>query len=243
MKQEDWWINKQDFKERKEYIKMFGRKIKDDEIVIEADYPCPEPLIATMTTLRKLMDAGYMVEVWRACGMFCSHLHIKNIIGLNKLSDKVRKKYREVFIKEYVDEEFYPYIDKALFSKHRIAEENKKHFKYGTYKILESQHNIEKVNKLERHLVKRAEIELQREVYSKRHFHRDKNKPGESILTVASEYELEVNRYGMAMCPFHDDTHASLSINEDMGCFNCFGCNKHGNIAEFRKLLKEVKNG
>lgn len=225
------------------YADRFGRYIRDDEIVIEADYPCPEPLIAIMTTLTNLLDADYKVEVWRAWGMFCSHLHIKNIVGLDKLSDRVRKRYREVFTKKYVDGEFYPYIDKALFSKHRIAEENKKHFKYGTYKILESQHNIEKVNKLERHLVKRAEIELQKEIFEKRHFHEARNKPGESILAVAEEYGLKVNKYNKVLCPFHDDTDPSLSLDDERGIWYCFGCERSGNIAKFRKLLREVRDG
>ncbi len=38
------------------------------------------------------------------------------------------------------------------------------------------------------------------------------------------------NGWAMARCPFHDDTHASLSVNLQGGCghFRCHACGAHG---------------
>ena len=34
-------------------------------------------------------------------------------------------------------------------------------------------------------------------------------------------------------CPFHDDTHPSLSVNPDKGVFHCFGCGAAGDSLAF----------
>lgn len=38
---------------------------------------------------------------------------------------------------------------------------------------------------------------------------------------------------GQALCPFHDETKASLTMNLETGQFKCFGCNKKGSIFDF----------
>ena len=38
---------------------------------------------------------------------------------------------------------------------------------------------------------------------------------------AAKHYGLTVNRYGMALCPFHDDHKPSMKLDEH---FHCFGC-------------------
>lgn len=38
---------------------------------------------------------------------------------------------------------------------------------------------------------------------------------------------------GMTLCPFHDDTNPSLSINYKTGQYKCFGCDKKGSIFDF----------
>lgn len=37
----------------------------------------------------------------------------------------------------------------------------------------------------------------------------------------------------MAVCPFHDDHNPSLSVNDQTGLFNCFGCGTAGSIFDF----------
>lgn len=39
---------------------------------------------------------------------------------------------------------------------------------------------------------------------------------------AAEHFGLNVSRYGMACCPFHDDRNPSMKLNEDY--FYCFGC-------------------
>lgn len=36
-----------------------------------------------------------------------------------------------------------------------------------------------------------------------------------SVKDAAEQYGLKVNRNGMTCCPFHDDRHPSLKLNED----------------------------
>ena len=40
-----------------------------------------------------------------------------------------------------------------------------------------------------------------------------------------------------SLCPFHDDTNPSLSVNLMTGQFNCFGCEQQGNAFTFAKAL------
>ena len=39
---------------------------------------------------------------------------------------------------------------------------------------------------------------------------------------AAQAYEIEVNHYGMALCPFHNDRHPSLYVSDDH--YHCFAC-------------------
>ena len=49
-----------------------------------------------------------------------------------------------------------------------------------------------------------------------------------SVKQAAKHYGLNVNRNGMACCPFHNDRHPSLKLNEDY--FFCFGCGAKGDV-------------
>ena len=48
---------------------------------------------------------------------------------------------------------------------------------------------------------------------------------------AAEHYGLEVSHSGMACCPFHNDRHPSLKLNEDY--FFCFGCGAKGDVIDF----------
>jgi len=59
-------------------------------------------------------------------------------------------------------------------------------------------------------------------------------------LNIKKYYEDELGSVqwnnkgqGMALCPFHNDTIPSLSVNSIKGYFNCFECKVGGNIFEF----------
>ena len=59
-------------------------------------------------------------------------------------------------------------------------------------------------------------------------------------LDIKSFYSFELpsikwngSGMGQALCPFHEDTKPSLSINVNTGQFKCFGCSKTGSIFDF----------
>ena len=52
---------------------------------------------------------------------------------------------------------------------------------------------------------------------------------------AAENYGLTVSRNGMTCCPFHEDAHPSLKLNEDY--FYCFGCEASGDVIDFTARL------
>jgi len=77
-----------------------------------------------------------------------------------------------------------------------------------------------------------------------------------SLVTAreaAEHYGLTVNRYGMALCPFHDDHNPSMKLDDR---FHCFGCGEDGDVIDFtakffnlslpeaaEKLVEDFGNG
>ena len=56
-------------------------------------------------------------------------------------------------------------------------------------------------------------------------------KCGVSCREAAERYGVEVNHYGMALCPFHNDRHPSLYVADDH--YYCFACGAHGDVIDF----------
>ena len=52
-----------------------------------------------------------------------------------------------------------------------------------------------------------------------------------SLREVAQRYGKDVNRYGKALCPFHNDRHPSLYVADDH--YYCFACGEHGDVIDF----------
>ena len=50
------------------------------------------------------------------------------------------------------------------------------------------------------------------------------------VPDAAEHYELQVNRNGMCHCPFHEDRHPSMKLNERY--FYCFGCGATGDVID-----------
>lgn len=55
------------------------------------------------------------------------------------------------------------------------------------------------------------------------------------LRQAAENYGLTVSRNGMTCCPFHEDAHPSLKLNEDY--FYCFGCGASGDVIDFTARL------
>ena len=51
---------------------------------------------------------------------------------------------------------------------------------------------------------------------------------------AAETYGLKVNRNGMTYCPFHEDRHPSMKVDER---YYCFGCHETGDVIDFTAKL------
>ena len=61
-----------------------------------------------------------------------------------------------------------------------------------------------------------------------------------SVKQAAEHYGLKVSRNGMACCPFHNDRHPSLKLNEEY--FFCFGCGAKGDVIDFVARLFDLSS-
>ena len=52
-----------------------------------------------------------------------------------------------------------------------------------------------------------------------------------TVIQAAEHYGLQVGRNGITRCPFHDDSHPSMKLNESY--FYCFGCGATGDVIDF----------
>ena len=55
-----------------------------------------------------------------------------------------------------------------------------------------------------------------------------------TVREAAQMYGIEVNRSGMACCPFHDDKNPSMKVDRR---FHCFGCQADGDVIDFTARL------
>lgn len=60
-------------------------------------------------------------------------------------------------------------------------------------------------------------------------------KYGVSCREATERYGVEVNHYGMARCPFHNDRHPNLYVADDH--YYCFACGEHGDVIDFAAKL------
>ncbi len=56
-----------------------------------------------------------------------------------------------------------------------------------------------------------------------------------SLKQAAACYGLKPDHSGMIRCPFHEDHHPSMKLNEDY--FYCFGCGASGDVVELTRRL------
>lgn len=60
-------------------------------------------------------------------------------------------------------------------------------------------------------------------------------KYGVNCREAAEWYGVEVSRYGMAICPLHNDRHPGLYLADDhCHCFACYAC---GDVIDFAANL------
>ena len=61
-----------------------------------------------------------------------------------------------------------------------------------------------------------------------------------TVREAAQMYGIEVNRSGMACCPFHDDKNPSMKLNEEY--FYCFGCGATGDVIDLVARLFDLSS-
>ena len=59
-----------------------------------------------------------------------------------------------------------------------------------------------------------------------------------NLREAAELYGIDVNRYGKALCPFHNDRHPSLYVADDH--YYCFACGEHGDVIDFVRGLFQL---
>ena len=69
----------------------------------------------------------------------------------------------------------------------------------------------------------------------------EKVKSAVTVKQAAERYGLESDSRGMALCPFHDDHHPSMKLNEEY--FFCFGCGAHGDVVALTAGLFGIPPG
>ncbi len=86
-------------------------------------------------------------------------------------------------------------------------------------------------------------------------FEKDQVKRDVDIVSLFSSFGVSLEKRGdsyMGLCPFHDDTNPSLSVDQERGLFHCFGCGASGDIfdvvmklrgLDFKEALAYLKNG
>ena len=60
------------------------------------------------------------------------------------------------------------------------------------------------------------------------------------VRQAAEHYGLKVSRNGIACCPFHNDRHPSLKLNEEY--FFCFGCGAKGDVIDFAAQMFDLSS-
>ena len=67
----------------------------------------------------------------------------------------------------------------------------------------------------------------------------DEIKSKNDIVDVIGSY-IDLNEKNKALCPFHDDHNASLSVHKDKQIFKCFACGESGNVISFVEKINGV---
>lgn len=232
---------------KQQYAERFGRLIQDNEIVFDFDNR-EFGFHGINFTGINLYNSGYEFEIWYAQGQKSPHLHIKNIQGLENLELEQLKEYKKLFMRKYSSRKYLKFLDIQLIGKHRIAKENETHYKYKTIKKLLGIWNENKENFAEQDLLKEAKLPklLNSTIYSNKNFNGNaetlagKIAQKISIIAMADNFGLKPTGRKLRVCPFHADSNPSLSLNEGLGLFNCFGCQSSGNIILFYTMLKKL---
>lgn len=233
--------------DKQEYVEQFGRWIELNEVVIED--LTEEQLLEIAERMASL---GYNLEYWKAPKQTSGHLHIKKIWFPEQLplTEEQVLKYKGLVMEKYIPKELWKDVDWNFVEakRHRIAEENKEHYKGYGVKSLIKVWNAEKTNWCEKDLFFQARgTAPKKRIVSSGSGITSKIVAKVSIIDLAKRYGFKV-KGNKATCLFHNDSKPSLSFDDDKGLWYCFGCCNGGNIIDFvafckKNNLGKVQNG
>jgi len=203
-------------------------------------------------TAVKLCELGYSFAVYFVEGGRSPHIHIYDLDELETLSESNRTLYRQKFLSKVCPTGSEP--DRGLCEeKHLCALEFAVHFKHKSPKNLLFYFDNGKNQSIDFEIKYSLMHKKPKKLKSLKP--RDmklgdiiKNNVRQTIInnlcfeTVFDKYEVSY-RGKMAVCPFHNDTDASLSFSNEKGLWKCFGCQAKGDIITMIKMLKERENG
>ena len=92
-------------------------------------------------------------------------------------------------------------------------------------------------------LFTKAIAEVADEYYKKNMMPKSFFKGNLKITEIADEFGILPLKRKLRICPFHKDTNPSLSLDNEKGVFNCFGCHTKGNVITFYAMLKKLEEG
>lgn len=87
--------------------------------------------------------------------------------------------------------------------------------------------------------VLKAGEEVSEHWWSKNQIPRNFFKGDLNITDIADQFGVKPLNRKLRLCPFHEDKNKSLSLSNEKGVFNCFGCGAKGNIITFYAMLKK----
>ena len=68
-------------------------------------------------------------------------------------------------------------------------------------------------------------------------------KQGTDLVGLIQSRGIPLKKNGkgyVGLCPFHEDTNPSLSVNTSTNLWQCFGCGKAGDVISFVELFDKV---
>jgi len=109
---------------------------------------------------------------------------------------------------------------------------------------IQTTHDLIKLNGFKKMLDKflDASSKVADELYTKNTIPKRFFKGDLKITEIADDFGLKPLKRKLRICPFHEDKSPSLSLSNEKGVFNCFGCGAKGNIITFYSMLKKVKS-
>lgn len=181
------------------------------------------------------------------------HIHIYDLDELEVLDYEQRTKYREKFLTFICPKNSEPDF-KLCDEKHLCALEFANHFKYNKPKQLLcyfwNGKNMGIDFKIKESILTKQSKQFNKTKSQLRLKFGDKLKQTarDNIIgnlffeTIFEKYKIKY-KGKMAICPFHNDTDASLSFSNEKGLWKCFGCDAKGDIITLIKMLKERNDG